>query len=298
MSKALWSITLTAPDVAAAEAAATALDDAADTVSVFEAGMSGAWRIEGLSLARPDRAALETRLAIAFAGFAFEPPALAIERIAARDWVSENQASFPPVEVAGFFIHGTHHRNSVPAGRIGLTIDAATAFGTGEHASTRGCLIALSGMARRRRTLDMGTGTGILAIAAAKRWRRRVEARDIDGEAVRVARRNAAVNQVGPLIAARRSSTFGERAVRRHAPFDLIFANILARPLILMARGLVRSLQPGGIAVLSGLLVRQENAVLAAYRRLGMRLSRRILLEGWSTLVLTRGSPFHRSERS
>jgi ribosomal protein L11 methyltransferase len=296
MGKPLWLIALTAPDLAAAQAAAAAFDDVADTVSVFEAGT--AWRVEGLSLARPGRAALETRLALAFAGRGGEPPALAVDRLAARDWVSENQAGFPPVEVAGFFIHGTHHRNAVPAGRIGLTIDAATAFGTGEHASTRGCLIALAGMARRRKTLDMGTGTGILAIAAAKRWRRRVEARDIDGEAVRVGRRNAAVNQVTPLVAARRGSSFDERALRRCGPFDLILANILARPLILMARGLVRSLQPGGVTVLSGLLARQENSVLAAYRRLGMRLHRRIPLEGWSILVLARGSPFHRSESS
>ena len=137
----------------------------------------------------------------------------------------------------------------------------------------------------------MGTGTGILAIAAAKTWRRRVWARDIDGEAVRVAAQNAGINGVAALVALRRADGYGDRALSRAAPFALIFANILARPLARMAPELARHLAPGGIAVLSGLLARQERLVLAAHRRHGLALARRIAIEGWHTLVLARRSP-------
>ncbi len=180
----------------------------------------------------------------------------------------------------------------MPAERIGLRIDAATAFGTGEHATTRGCLLALDTLARRgprHRVLDMGTGTGILAIAAAKTWRRPVLARDIDHEAVRIAGLNAARNGVGALVMARRSDGYLTRGIidRR---FDLVFANILARPLMRMAPRLSRALAPGGIAVLSGLLGRQERAVLAAHRAQRLVLRRRIADDGWHTLMMAKGS--------
>ncbi len=228
-----WRVALTAPDAAAADAAAAALDATLGTASAFMAD-ERAWLVEGWSATHPDRAVLETVLALAWSDRAGAPPELAIERVAARDWVAENQASFPPLLVGRYFIHGSHAGKTVPAGRIGLLIDAATAFGTGEHATTRGCLVALGALARRgrrRRVLDMGTGTGILAIAAAKTWRVPVVACDIDVEAVRVARRNVAVNGVARQVSVRRGAAYGERWLRRAAPFDLVFANILARPL-------------------------------------------------------------------
>src|SRR5690242_410182 len=220
-----------------------------------------------------------------------EPPALVIERVAERDWLAENQASFPPLSAGRYFIHGSHRREPVPAGRIGLVIDAATAFGTGEHATTQGCLLALDRLARQGRmlrVLDMGTGTGILAIAAAKTWRRQVRARDIDAEAVRVTSRNAAVNGVAALVDVRRSDGYRDRFLRRAGRFGLVLANILARPLMLMAADLARALAPGGTAVLSGLLARQEPAVLAAHCAQGLTLRRRIAIAGWHTLVLRR----------
>jgi ribosomal protein L11 methyltransferase len=285
----LWRVGLTVPDVDAAAAAMAALDGACDAVSTFEIEDDGAWRVEGLSAERPERARIEAALALVSPG---EPPVLDIDRLAPHDWLARNQASFPPIAVGRYFIHGSHHREAVPAGRIGLLIDAATAFGTGEHATTRGCLAALAALARRRpprRILDMGTGTGVLALAAAKSWHCRIDARDIDGEAVRVARQNAWRNGIAPLLDARRSAGYRDRALWRRAPFDLVLANILARPLAMMARDLAHALAPGGVAVLSGLLARQEPYVLAAHRAQRLRLERRIAIDGWHTLVLTRG---------
>jgi ribosomal protein L11 methyltransferase len=284
---------LSAADAGAAEAAAAALDTICGAVSAFETAPGRAWQVEGFATARPNAALVEAALALAWAGRDDAPPALAIERVAPRDWLAENQAGFPPLRAGRYFIHGSHHRGAVPAGHIGLCIDAATAFGTGEHATTRGCLLALDALAKRRRPrriLDMGTGTGILAIAVAKTWRRPVLARDIDAEAVRVAARNAALNGVEALVAVARADGYRGRGLGGAAPFDLVFANILARPLIAMAPRLARALAPGGVAVLSGLLARQEAAVLAAHRAQRLALVRRIAVDGWHTLVLTRRS--------
>jgi ribosomal protein L11 methyltransferase len=291
MTGRYWRISLTASDIEGADAAAAALDATLGGASAFDAG-EGTWLVEGWSFVPPDRAVLETMLALAWANRTGAPPALAIERVAARDWVAENQASFPPLVVGRYFIHGSHTGGKVLAGRVGLLIDAATAFGTGEHATTRGCLLALEGLARRgrrRRVLDMGTGTGILAIAAAKTWRAPIAARDIDAEAVRVARHNVAVNGVARYVVVRRSAGHGDRWLRRAAPYDLVCANILARPLIAMSRALAAGLASGGVAVLSGLLARHEAPVLAAHRSCGLILVRRIVVAGWHTLVLARG---------
>lgn len=291
----LWRALVTVPDSEAAAAASEALGEFG-AVSIFEEKPGGPWSVEGLTTSPPDRASTAARLALAWLQLAGSPPVPRWERVPATDWVSLNQSSFPPLAIGGCFIYGSHHRARVPAGRIGLLIDAATAFGTGEHATTRGCLLALDATARigrARRILDMGTGTGILALAAAKRWHRRVAAFDIDPEAVRVAAHNARRNGVARLVRVRQSAGYRHRAVGRAAPFDLIFANILARPLELMARDLQRNLAPGGIAFLSGLLPWQEGSVLAAHRLRHLHLHARLVIDGWSTLVLARGRPAH-----
>jgi ribosomal protein L11 methyltransferase len=167
-------------------------------------------------------------------------------------------------------------------------LDAATAFGTGEHPSTQGCLMALEDLSRGRRfrrPLDVGTGTGILAIAAAKLLHRKVLASDIDRGAIRVARHNVARNGVAGLVRVRLAVGYQDRAIRK-LPYDLVLSNILARPLALLARDLAQTLMPGGRAVVSGLLRRQEPIVLSPHRNCGIVLERRLVIDGWSTLVL------------
>jgi ribosomal protein L11 methyltransferase len=293
----VWRLALEAPSEAAADAAAAALELQAYAVSIFDTSEAGAWRVEGFAEREPDKAALIAALSVAAASLGADGPAdliggLLIEKLPQRDWLAENRQSFPPIRAGRYFIHGSHHREGLPPGAIGLLIDAATAFGTGEHATTRGCLLALDGLrrrGRRHRILDMGTGTGILAIAAAKTWRhRRILACDIDAGAARVAAANARANGVGGLVRTARTDGYRAAIVRRGRPYDLVFENILARPLASMAPRLARALAPGGIAVLSGLLARQEAFVLAAHRAQGLHLVRRLPIAGWHTLVLMR----------
>lgn len=292
----LWRVVVTVLDAAGAAAATDAFGELG-AVSAFEEKAGGAWRVEGLSAEAPDRGAIVARLALAWLGLAGAPPEPRWDRLPPTDWLGLNQAGFPPIAVGRYFIHGSHHQGQVPPGRIGLLIDAATAFGTGEHATTRGCLLALGAVAgaggKPHRILDMGTGTGVLAFAAAKTWHRRVQARDIDPEAVRVARHNARRNGVAELVTVRHSAGYRERLLAHAAPYDLVLANILARPLKHMACDLARVLAPGGVAILSGLLVWQERDVLAAHRLMGLRLRQQIVIDGWSTLVVARDRPAH-----
>ena len=307
----LWRLVLRVRGAAAAVAASEILDGIAAAVSAFEAEAEAeaeaatepVWSVEAyapapLLGAEPVATAgsvpeLELRLRLAAAVGGGSVISLAQERLAERDWLAENRLAFPPLQIGGFWIHGSHETRAAPAGAIGLEIDAAIAFGTGEHPSTAGCLLALQRLARRRRfrrPLDIGTGTGILAIAAAKRLRRPVLASDIDPGSVRLARHNVRRNGVSDLVRVQRGAGYRGRTVKK-ARYDLVFANILARPLALMARDLSRRLAPGGRAVLSGLLRRQEPIVLAAHRGCRLVMERRVLVQGWSTLVLRSGRP-------
>ena len=278
---------------AAALAVAAALDELAGAVSAFEIREADAlWRVEAYPRAALLDAALGVKLALTAAAAGGCLIRIDEERLPERDWLAENRRAFPPLRIGRFFVHGSHWKGRVPAGAIAIEIDAATAFGTGEHPSTRGVLLALDGLARRRRfrrPLDIGTGSGILAIAAAKRLHRPVIAGDIDPEAVRVARHHARRNGLAGRVRFLNAAGYRGRALRRQK-CDLILANILARPLALMARDLKRTLAPGGIAVLAGLLPRQEPFVLAAHRAQHLSLERRLVIEGWSTLVLRSGS--------
>ena len=286
-------------ELESAEAAlelAALLDELAGAVSAFETreaegNAPALWRVEAYPKASVLSADIEIRLALAAAGAGGRLIRIIEERLPERDWLAENRRDFPPQRIGRFFIHGSHWRGPVPPSTIAIEIDAATAFGTGEHPSTRGCLLALEELARRRRfrrPLDVGTGSGILALAAAKRFHRRLTASDIDPEAVRVAWHHARRNGLAARVNFAQAPGYRSRALRGRK-YDLILANILARPLALMARDLTRALAPGGVAVLAGLLRRQEPLVLAAHRAQGLALARRLVIDGWSTLVLRSG---------
>jgi ribosomal protein L11 methyltransferase len=256
-------------------------------VSIVDAG-GGRWRLT-LYVGRVIDTAAARDLA-AMAGLA--PPALRFERIATADWVQKSLAGLKPVAAGRFVVHGAHDRARVAPNRIGIEIEAALAFGTGHHGTTRGCLLALDAMckaqdarrARVRRILDLGTGSGVLAIAAARALRRRVLATDIDPLAVHAARANARRNGVGPLVEV--VCADGVAALHGRGPFDLVFANILLGPLQRFATPLTRLLAPDARVVFSGILLVQANAIIAAYHRL--TLQRRIDCDGWTTLVFVR----------
>jgi ribosomal protein L11 methyltransferase len=263
-------------------------------VSLVDTGQGVAsgspWRVTIFFRGYPDEAALRELAAIAAGREAGQ--ALRFETIAAKDWVRESLAGLKPVAAGRFTMHGAHDRDAVPANRSGIEIEAALAFGTGHHGTTRGCLLAFDGICRRsapQRILDVGTGSGVLAIAAARALRHGVLATDIDAPSVRVARDNARLNRAGARIAFIHANGLMAPAIHARAPFDLVFANILLRPLKRLAAPIRRVLAPGGRIVLSGILNAQANAALAAYRPL--MLERRIALDGWTTLVLRRGTP-------
>ena len=217
--------------------------------------------------------------------------ALSIEPVQPADWVKQSLAGLQPVRAGRFLVHGAHDRGRVRPNDIAIEIEAALAFGTGHHGTTRGCLLALDDLAKRRRVarvLDVGTGSGVLAIAAAKRLHARVTASDIDRIAVEAARGNARLNRAGAAIAFVRAAGATARAITAGAPYDLIFANILLGPLVRLAVPLTRLAAPGAHIVLSGLLPGHANAALAIYRAQGLVLERRIPLDGWVTLMLRR----------
>jgi ribosomal protein L11 methyltransferase len=295
-------------------------------VSAFE--RDGGWTVE-LHFTEgfpPD----SVRSLFAAAGGKAAAARLRFGTIAERDWIRASLAGLPPVRAGRFVVHGAHHRHAVPANAIGIEIEAALAFGTGHHGTTRGCLLAIDRFAKLKRavpssrhpevaaeggprrmtgtagavalrgsrfarapqgdglrTLDVGTGTGVLAIAAARAFHRKIFATDIDPVAVRVARANARHNRAGALITMRTAD--GRRGVSWNGSFDLILANILLGPLTRMARTLAQRLAPGGRIVLSGLVPDQANAALAAYRAQGLRLEHRESLENWVTLTMRRG---------
>lgn len=218
--------------------------------------------------------------------------ALRIEPLPQRNWVAEAERLRGPVRAGRFLVHGRHDRGKVPAGRFTLEIDASLAFGTAHHATTRGCLIVLDRLAKRthpRRILDIGTGTGILAIAAARALNARVVASDMDPIAVAVAAENVRMNGVQPCVSVIEADGVAHPALRR-AKADLLFANILLGPLLDLAPAFARALRPGGMCVLSGLLDPQARQVEARFRSHGFRLDSRILLDGWATLLFRRGS--------
>ena len=272
-----------------ADCLAETLDPDRTAVAAFEHG--DAWTLAVYYGADADEAALRALIGeLAGPGPA---AALRFETVAAIDWVAASLAGLTPVGAGRFLVHGAHDRARIAPNRIGIEIEAALAFGTGHHGTTRGCLLALEAFAKRHpwstrriRVLDVGTGTGVLAIAAAKAMRTRVLASDIDPQAVRVARANARRNGVGRLVLVVRAA--GTTALARCGPYDLVLANILLEPLRRLARPLARLATRRAHVVMSGLLPAQANAIVSACRSVGLRLERRLDRDGWTTLVLRR----------
>jgi ribosomal protein L11 methyltransferase len=207
------------------------------------------------------------------------------------DWVAHTLAALKPVRAGRFLLHGAHDRDKVRPGDIAIEIEAGLAFGTGHHGTTAGCLEVLTDVVTRerpRRALDLGTGSAVLAIALAKLARIPILATDIDPVATRVARENVRLNQMSSYVLCETATGFGHPAFARAAPFDLIVANILARPLMRLAPRMATHIAPGGSLVLSGILDRQRNAVVAAYVGQRFRHVRTLHREGWVTIHLKR----------
>jgi ribosomal protein L11 methyltransferase len=265
-------------------------------VGLVDSGQ-GQWRVMLYFRHEADEAQVrELAIATAGAGIAH---GLRIERIAAKDWIAESLLELKPIRAGRFVVHGAHDRGCAPVNRTDIEIEAALAFGTGHHGSTRGCLLALDRLSKRvkaKRILDLGTGTGVLAIATARAFRRPVLATDIDTLAVRIARDNARLNRSAALVRVCRANGVAAPDIRRRAPFDLVFANILLAPLQRLAAPLTGMVAPRGRIVLSGLLNAQAAAARAAYPH--FTLERRIDVDGWTTLLLRRSAalPFARRE--
>ena len=214
---------------------------------------------------------------------------VATEVLADADWLAMALCGLPPVRAGRFFVYGLHDRGRTPPNAVNLRIEAGAAFGTGHHGTTVGCLLAYDALLKRgrfNRVLDVGAGTGVLAIAAAKTGSPVAVGTDIDRPSVRIARENAILNQARARFV--HASGLGHRLVRAHAPYDLVFANILAAPLVMLSQDIKGALRPGGVAILSGLLRSQARRVLAAYRSRGFVLVTRLNRDAWSTLVLKR----------
>jgi ribosomal protein L11 methyltransferase len=282
--RARASVDLLMESFDAGEAAASAFERPAPDHS----GRSD-WIVEVYFGDAPDEAAVRGLVVLA----AGEEVAQNIEfgRTPRRDWVANALAGLPPVRAGRFLIHGGHDRGRVKAHDVAIQIEAGLAFGTGHHGSTRGCLLLFEQALRRRRprsVLDVGCGTGVLAIAAAKTLRRSVALGDIDRFAIEVARENAVQNGVARQVRPILSRGVERRELRVGAPYDLIFANILAKPLARLAPAFAAVAATGGEAILSGLTPSDVPLVLSSWRAQGFFLSRRLDLDGWASLLLRR----------
>jgi ribosomal protein L11 methyltransferase len=273
------------------------LDDDHAAVAAYERP-DGRWEVSLHFAGAPDQGAIRELVGLAASDGAAE--AIAFDTVEAKDWVAASLDKLAPVPAGRFVVHGRHDRAHIAANRIGIEIEAALAFGTGHHGTTRGCLLLLDRVLRAhapKRVLDLGTGTGVLAIAAAMALRRNVLASDIDPVSVRVARDNARLNRVRNLVEAVHATGFSAPRFRARAPFDLVLANILANPLRQLATPMAAHLAPDGFVILSGLLPHQARGVIACYRARGLKLRRQLVIDGWSSLLMQRAT-VPRTQRS
>ena len=261
-------------------------DDLALTASAHENEDTGEWFFEATCDSPPDVAAFETLAREILGGdvsFSVAPIDPEI------NWVARSLEGLAPVIAGGFYVYGSHETGPIPGGLTPMKIDAAQAFGTGHHQTTTGCLEAIDRVLKRRKPrnmLDVGTGTGVLAIALAKRTRRTVLASDIDPISVTTTIDNAAQNGVGQQIIAFQATGLNHAIIAQNAPYDLIVANILAGPLMALAPAMGRAAAPGATVILSGILEHQARGVINAYGRQGMVLTQKLQRKDWTTLML------------
>jgi ribosomal protein L11 methyltransferase len=255
-------------------------------ITAFERS-DGRWDITVHFAEAPDQTSIRELVGIAAGDDVARD--ITFDTVEARDWVKATLEELVPVRAGRFIVHGHHDRSRVPPNKLGIEIEAALAFGTGHHGTTRGCLLLLDHVLKARRpkrVLDLGTGTGVLAIAAAKALHGKVLASDIDPLSVRVARDNARLNNTGNLVQTIRAIGFSAPQFAKHGSFDLVLANILANPLRQMATTMAEHLAPSARVILSGLLPYQAQGVIAAYRARGLVLIRHLQIEGWSSLLM------------
>jgi ribosomal protein L11 methyltransferase len=261
-------------------------DDLALTASAHENEETGEWIFEAACDSPPDLAAF-AELARQTLGGAVE---FSVERIdPGINWVAKSLEGLPPVIAGGFYVYGSHETGPIPGGLTPMKIDAAQAFGTGHHETTTGCLEAIDKLLKRKKPrymLDVGTGTGVLAIALAKRTRQPVIASDIDPISVVATAENAAENGVGKLIIAVEATGLNHPTITQNGPYDLIVANILAGPLMALAPAVGKAAQKGATIILSGILQHQARGVINAYARQGMTLTQKLQRKDWTTLML------------
>ncbi len=254
-------------------------------VGVFEVeDGSETWEVGGYFLERPD----EVALALLAASCGARP--FAVSEVPDKDWVAEVKRELAPIEAGRFFLYGSHDADKVPENCVPLLIEAAMAFGTGHHGTTKGCLIALDKLANEgfvgRNVADIGCGTAVLAMAAAKIWPYKVLASDIDEVATDTARANIALNGLAERIEVVTCAGFDHPVLHEAAPFDLVLANILKGPLVHLAPDMDRNIAAGGYAILSGLLNTQADDVINAYTAENFELVDQIILGEWSSLTL------------
>ena len=275
----------------AAEIFERALAPICSATSIFKASKSNLSRVEALAIKRPDPAAVVSAIALATKLSGVPEPEIFISSLPLVDWLEQNQRSFKPLVVGRFFIHASHFSEKPPYGSNTLTINAGQAFGTGAHGSTLGCLLALDQLSYKLpkgKILDLGCGTGILALSIARRWQRRVFAADIDPQALAVTKMNARLNCLSHFVKPILTNGFKNSTIRENGPYGLIVANILARPLVKMQRDVKYAIKPGGKLILSGFTRNHRNWIRSAYQARYFRLIRTINSEDWTTLVLTR----------
>ena len=256
------------------------------------------WLVRGYSSTKPEQTLIESSILETASSASIAHPALTIQLMPDINWVAESVKGLDPISVGKFLVYGSYNDKPRNLHLIRIQVDAGEAFGTGHHATTKGCLLALSSLKRPAnniRMLDLGCGAGILAIAGAKLWKTKPVASDIDFTAVKVATKNIRTNKLHKSITCLASNGFDSVYIKKRGPFNLIVANILSGPLQQLAKPMRANSAPGATIILSGILDKQSPSVMSSYRLQGFYLRSRFSLDGWTTLILTSPTKLRKS---